>query len=63
MKDKELYRNRKNRKLYLRHGELVDCTNSRDGTRVIAYSLADETRPRFVREAAEFAEKFEKVTQ
>ncbi len=54
-----LYRNKKNGKIYQKHYELLDCTNERDGTVVVAYSLQGEPAPRFVREAHEFIEKFE----
>ena len=39
MSEKEIFRNKKNGKLYVKHGELIDCTNARDGTRMVAYSL------------------------
>lgn len=61
MNDKEIFRNKKNGKLYVKHGELIDCTNARDGTRVVAYSLMDEPSARFVRDIDEFELKFEKV--
>lgn len=44
---------------YVAMGEVLDCTNSRDGTRVVLYQRADGTPERFVREAAEFAERFQ----
>jgi len=43
---------------YVSLGQVLDCTNSRDGTRVVLYQRADGTPERFVREAGEFAEKF-----
>ena len=61
MNNKEIFRNKKNGKLYVKHGELIDCTNARDGTRMVAYSLIDEPSARFVRDIDEFALKFEKV--
>lgn len=53
------YRNLKNGKPYLLLGEATDCTNQRDGLRVVLY--APEDRPDFlcVREKQEFLAKFE----
>lgn len=53
------YRNRKNQEIYLRLGEVRDCTNARDGVTQVLYCREDNRRQLFVREAGEFAEKFE----
>lgn len=50
------YRNKKNGKIYIVLGEVIDCTNERDGTLCILYT--DEKKV-FVREKKEFLEKFE----
>lgn len=50
------YRNKKNGKTYIVLGEVIDCTNERDGTLCILYT--DEKKV-FVREKKEFLEKFE----
>ena len=52
------YRNKKNGKIYIVLGEVIDCTNERDGTVCILYT--DEKKV-FVREKNEFFEKFEKA--
>ncbi|MDR5726270.1 MAG: hypothetical protein RB191_02255 [Terriglobia bacterium] len=61
MPARPLYRNKKNGRLYEVHQELRDCTNSRDGTTVIAYAPAGHAEPAFVRDAAEFSVKFERI--
>ena len=56
-----LFRHIKTEKIYrlLAHG--IDCTNSRDGTGVVLYCPDDNENTIFVRETAEFHEKFEFV--
>ena len=54
------YRNKKNGKTYTVLGEVVDCTNERDGTLCILYTYGDKL---FVREKKEFFEKFHKVEE
>lgn len=54
------YRNKKNGKTYIVLGEVVDCTNERDGTICILYN---DGLKLFVREKNEFFEKFEKVEE
>lgn len=54
----ELYRNKKNSKIYQVYLRVVDCTNGREDTPMIVYGL-EGGPPRFVRDAAEFAVKFE----
>lgn len=56
-----LYRNKKNGKLYRALREVLDCTNSRDGTLAILYVRADSGEQQFIRERGEFLEKFELV--
>jgi hypothetical protein len=38
--------------------EGIDCTNNRDGTEVVIYRNVGENSPFYVREKAEFLEKF-----
>lgn len=52
------YRNRKTGNVYTVVSEGIDCTNSRDGTKVVVYT---DGRLTFVREDSEFYEKFERV--
>lgn len=54
------YRNKKNGKIYIVLGEVIDCTNERDGTICVLY---DDRQRLFVREKNEFFEKFEKVEE
>lgn len=54
------YRNKKTGRLYYVTAEGVDCTNSRDGTRVVIY-VPHVGRAFYVREIAEFLDKFERV--
>ena len=54
-----LCRHKKNGRIYQIHYAVRDCTNRRDGTVMVAYSVAGLDRPTFVREASEFARKFE----
>lgn len=52
------YRNKKSGEIYIVLGEVIDCTNERDGTICILYN---DGKKLFVREKKEFLEKFEKV--
>ena len=54
-----LCRHKKSGRIYQIHYAVRDCTNRRDGTVMVAYSVAGLGRPTFVREASEFARKFE----
>lgn len=56
-----LFRHKKTGKMYrhLAHG--TDCTNSRDGTGVVLYCPDDNEHTIYIRETAEFHEKFEMV--
>jgi hypothetical protein len=54
-----LCRHKKSGRIYQIHYVVCDCTNLRDGTVMVAYSVAGLGRPTFVREASEFARKFE----
>lgn len=54
----KLYRNKKNGRTYQVYLEVIDCTNGREDTPMVVYGL-EGGPPRFVREAAEFALKFE----
>lgn len=54
-----LCRHRKSGRIYQIHYAVRDCTNRRDGTVMVAYSVAGLDRPTFVREASEFVRKFE----
>lgn len=54
-----LCRHKKSGRIYQIHYAVRDCTNRRDGTVMVAYSVAGLNRPTFVREASEFSKKFE----
>ena len=54
-----LCRNKKTGRIYQIHYAVRDCTNRRDGTVMVAYSVAGLDRPTFVREASEFVRKFD----
>lgn len=55
-------RHKKTGNLYLFLGEVLDCTNARDGTRAALYlRVGDPGAPTFVRELREFWEKFEPI--
>lgn len=54
------YRNKKNGKIYIVIGKVIDCTNERDGTICILYNDGQKL---FVREENEFFEKFERVVE
>ena len=53
--------NRKNRKLYYIICTATDATNARNGNKVVVYSDADGNV--FVRDVAEFQEKFNYVNK
>jgi hypothetical protein len=57
-----LWRNNKNQNIYKVLHYATDCTNSRDGNRMVVYSPIDgESAAIFVRDAAEFLLKFTQV--
>lgn len=56
------YRHKKTGTLYRKLGDAIDCTNSRDGTHVVLYECPTGANTLYVREAQEFAEKFDLVT-
>lgn len=57
-----LFRNKKTGKMYDMLYKAIDCTNARDGTRVVVYRKhEDYSGVVFVRELEEFYEKFEIV--
>ena len=53
------YRNKKTGCIYLKLANATDCTNERDGLGVIVYCPCDNEHNIFVRDSAEFFEKFE----
>ncbi len=58
----DLYRHKKSGAFYEKLSEVIDVTNSRNGTRAIVYCKVDSHGvPQFVREAMEFEDKFERV--
>lgn len=58
----DLYRHKKSGAFYEKLSEVIDVTNSRNGTRAVVYCRVDSSSvPQFVRELAEFEEKFERV--
>lgn len=56
------WRNNKNQNLYKVLHQATDCTNSRDGTRVVVYIPVDKCGEVFVRDEAEFLVKFTQVS-
>jgi len=58
-----LWRNNKNKNLYKVLHYATDCTNSRDGNKVIVYNpVAGSSGSVFVRDEAEFLLKFSRET-
>jgi hypothetical protein len=57
----QLYRNKKKQSLYRVLHHAIDCTNERDGTKVVVYTNVEGEPLVFVREEKEFQEKFERV--
>ncbi len=58
-----VWRNNKNQNLYKVLHYASDCTNSRDGNKVIVYTPADgQSAAVFVRDEAEFLLKFTQIT-
>jgi hypothetical protein len=58
----DVYMHKKSGVLYRVVDLGLDCTNSRDGTRVVIYrNYLDVQKPTFVRELDEFCKKFERV--
>ena len=57
-----VWRNNKNKNLYKVLHYANDCTNSRDGNKVIVYTSADgQSAAVFVRDEAEFLLKFTRI--
>ena len=54
-----IFINNKNKQKYVMIGAAIDCTNDRDGTRVVIYKKIDSPLT-FVRESDEFFKKFTK---
>ncbi|MDI1361019.1 hypothetical protein [Methylotenera sp.] len=52
----------KNQNIYKILHQATDCTNSRDGTRVVVYTPVDKRSEVFVRDEAEFLVKFTQVS-
>jgi hypothetical protein len=57
-----IFKNKKSGKLYRWLASGIDCTNIRDGTRVVIYRVESDPVGVFVREESEFFEKFEMVS-
>lgn len=55
----QLYRNKKKQTLYRVLHRAIDCTNERDGTRVVVYTNVEGEPLVFVREESEFLAKFD----
>lgn len=56
-----LWRNNKNQNLYKILHYATDCTNSRDGAKVVVYCPVDRLEQVFVRDEAEFMLKFTQI--
>lgn len=61
MKENKIWVNKKNGKEYMVLKEGIDCTNERDGLKVVIYLALDVEDKIFVREKSEFLEKFKEV--
>lgn len=57
----KVFKNKKNGNNYKILYEARDCTNSRDGAKVLVYCPVDNESQVFVRDKAEFHEKFIEV--
>jgi len=55
------WRNNKNLNLYKILHHATDCTNSRDGTKMVVYCPVERPEQVFVRDEAEFMVKFTQV--
>lgn len=55
------YRNNKTNRRYRLLAAAVDCTNSRDGLPVVVYCPDDNEHTIYVRELAEFENKFTEI--
>lgn len=53
------YKNKKTGGIYIRLANGIDATNARDGLPVVIYCPDDNEHNIFVRDSAEFFEKFE----
>lgn len=56
------YRHKKTGNIYRHLAIAVDATNARDGVMVVVYCPDDNEHSIYVREQAEFEQKFEMVT-
>lgn len=56
-----LWRNNKNLNIYKILHHATDCTNIRDGAKMVVYCLINRSEQVFVRDEAEFMLKFTKV--
>jgi hypothetical protein len=59
--DSTRYRNKKNKNIYIVAGHAIDCTNERDGTKVVIYYPENNKDFVCVREENEFLIKFEQI--
>ena len=57
----KVFKNKKNGNNYLILHEARDCTNSRDGARILVYCPVENNSRIYVRDEAEFYEKFIEV--
>ena len=62
IQDNEIYRNKKNKKLYkVLNNNVINATNANDNDTMVLYIVLDDKRNlQFVREINEFCLKFEK---
>jgi hypothetical protein len=58
-----LFRNKKTGNLYVIEAIAIDATNERDGNQVVVYHPVGNRNDVFVRDEAEFKEKFEEVVE
>jgi hypothetical protein len=56
------YRNKKNGNVYIVLNHAIDCTNERDGTKVVIYYPENNRDFLCVREENEFLIKFDEIT-
>ena len=57
------YRHKKTGNVYCRIAAGIDCTNARNGTRVVIYCPENDERTIYVRELTEFCARFDEIVE
>jgi len=55
------FKNKKNKKTYIYLSDGIDCTNVREGTRVVIYHPDNNENAIYIREYKEFFDKFQRI--